>query len=57
MDFYVNDKSLRSLLVRVNQLISMTVSPGNFFTDDFSIATLTDNKQTKIEKAVPVLKR
>ena len=27
-----------------------TVSPGNFFTDDFSIATLTDNKQTKIEK-------
>ena len=37
---YVNDKSA----------YLATVSPGNFFTDDFSIATLTDNKQTKIEK-------
>ena len=27
-----------------------TVQPGNFYTDDFSIATLTKDKQTKIEK-------
>lgn len=40
----------KPILARINQLIWLTVSPGNFFTDDFSIATLTDNKQTKIEK-------
>lgn len=27
-----------------------TVQPGNFYTDDFSIATLTKDRQSKIEK-------
>lgn len=40
----------KPILARDKSAYLATVSPGNFFTDDFSIATLTDNKQTKIEK-------
>ena len=48
---YVNDKSVDEAYISKGKSAYLaTVSPGNFFTDDFSIATLTDNKQTKIEK-------
>lgn len=48
---YVNDKSVDEAYISKDKSAYLaTVSPGNFFTDDFSIATLTDNKQTKIEK-------
>ena len=48
---YINDKSVDEAYISKDKSAYLaTVSPGNFFTDDFSIATLTDNKQTKIEK-------
>ena len=42
---YVNDKSVDEAYISKGKSAYLaTVSPGNFFTDDFSIATLTDNK-------------
>ena len=50
---YVNDKPIEENYISHDKSAYLaTVSPGNFFTDDFSIATLTDNKQTKIEYLV-----
>lgn len=48
---YVNDKPVEETYIsKAKSAYLATVSPGNFFTDDFSIGTLTDNKQTKIKK-------
>ena len=48
---YVNDKPVEETYISKDKSAYLaTVSPGNFFTDDFSIGTLTDNKQTKIKK-------
>ena len=41
---YINDKSVDEAYISKDKSAYLaTVSPGNFFTDDFSIATLTDN--------------
>ena len=49
---YVNDKPVEETYISKDKSAYLaTVSPyENFFTDDFSIGTLTDNKQTKIKK-------